>query len=218
MVVFENITEYLNSAPLMEVPVVFHFVSDNNGNNFLPGPLEANPWDTDKNFGSYNAFVLMLGLNNRMQNLVRDDSTANPSDPQNLFDSRIRFKFKYPNYSSNNFRFYSNSNQIILESNAMNIVVSGTLENSSGGYNVGGSASGLGYSSKITLLNFAKLQLDLNPNTSIHYKYETVIIHEFGHLMSLNHTFHCANRCSGIAFNFAPNDKEECCGICKNHN
>lgn len=200
----------------MEVPVVFHFVSDNSGNNFLPGPLASNPWETDKNFGSYNAFVLMVEANRYLSNMVRDNLAPNPSNPDMLRDSKIRFKYKYPDLSELNFKFYSNSNQIILESDAMNIVISGTVVGSNGQYNVRGSASH-GSGNRITLENFAKLQLDINPNSSIHYQYATNAIHEFGHLMSLDHTFNCTNRCSGVAFNFPPNVKEECCGNC-NHN
>lgn len=202
----------------MEVPVVFHFVANNNGNNFLPGPLESDPWNTNPSFGSYNAFVLMLGINNRLRNIVRDNSTPNPPNEQSLKDSNIRFKFKYPNYSEQNFKFYISENAISYDSDVMNIVISGTQISSNGNYNSGGSASGVGSGNRITLINFAKLQLDINPSMSIHYIYETVILHEFGHLMSLNHTFHCSNRCTGVAFNFTQDDKKECCGICKSHN
>jgi hypothetical protein len=208
---FENADEYVIAAPVMEVPVVFHFVSDNSGNNFLPGPLASDPWETDKNFGSYNAFVLMFNINSYLSALIRDNLSPNPEGNAGLKDSNIRFKFRYYDYSDQNFRFYSNTEPIVNVPDALNIKVSGSYS----GNGWGGTAN-LSLGNEITLNNFAKLQLDIFPNISQHYKFATVAIHEFGHLMTLNHTFHCSNRCSGVAFNFPPNTKQECCGICKN--
>lgn len=169
--------------PIVTIPVVFHFVPDNTGDNFICNPSGSTIFDAE------NIVSLMI---NAANNDVFDSPSVNNSGGTTVPDTRIRMTLAniQSNTQCNGIWIYNTVDPTILfQSGVVNIVVED--DDNTGVFVIGAATFGIN-SSTIFLDNL----LHYAQSGSIRsWNFGRAIAHEIGHILNLPHSFSCFNTC-----------------------
>lgn len=177
------------AMPLLNIPVVFHFIAYDEGLNFTCDPLDAILTSMNESAWLMWAptFINLVvdEMNDRMTDFFRHSGIYS--------DSRVRYHLPHET-ACDNFYFYDHTtslNDITNIPNTLNVVF---YHDDAGCCQSGYTSTG---NNRITILNtFRHIYTNENNDT---YNTGRLINHENGHRFSLAHSFACNNPCNNVA-------------------
>ncbi|MEM9918431.1 MAG: T9SS type A sorting domain-containing protein [Bacteroidota bacterium] len=167
--------------PYITIPVVFHSITNSSGDNLncIPG-------------SPYNITTVMQPVVDYANERLANPRVNEFGNAGRVPDTYLRFT---ETLTCDNFRFYPQGGTAVFVEDAFNIILLDTNSPFTGGRQIGPSS--------IEIYNIVKFVTDGSYNL---YAYGRLLLHEFGHSLSLCHSFSEQNRCKGIDMDPA----EEC--------